>query len=659
MNLLRESLRGKVLISLCSLVVLAFGLSGVINYWQTKKAVDASIQERVTDMAKAQADKIDTWLVSQKNQVVLLSMLPGLGDGPISEDVELIKTFAAKMPEFDSFFIADQQANYYATSGATGSIADRPYFKPAITGQTVFSDPLIARATGNAVVVIATPIRDTSGNITRILGGNLKLGSLSQEIVEMKASPNGYGVLVHKDGLVIAHPNEKLVMKANFLTEPEHGLQSLMQLVSQSDSGHQDYTINGEAKTAGFSKVKSTGWYLLATVPYSDFARTLHQISRSTLIVFALALVILLVSVSLLLGQLLKPLALVVKGGQLMATGDLTNTVTVHSQDEAGQLAEIFNQVASNMRNIIRKIGQTSEQLTELSRKLNDSAANMEASSDQLATTIAQLADKVAQDAENAQKAEQAVEQANRSVAEVSRASSLVAERAGKSSESVGKGLDAVQLLISKIEENSAVNQQASEAVMDMANQSRQVSDIVNAIATIASQTNLLALNAAIEAARAGEYGRGFAVVADEVRKLAEQSADEATKISKIIDQMNTAIKVSVDQMLKARETSEQQVRFADDVLQAFTEIEDQVKQVVDLSTRQVGLSRELVEYSNTIVTSVGEIAASAQEEAASAEEVSAATEEQSAAATQLSEMSRQLTQLATELEVQMGYFKV
>ena len=92
----------------------------------------------------------------------------------------------------------------------------------------------------------------------------------------------------------------------------------------------------------------------------------------------------------------------------------------------------------------------------------------------------------------------------------------------------------------------------AVEAMGQIEDSSRKISDIIGVIDEIARQTNLLALNAAVEAARAGEAGRGFAVVASEVRNLAQRSSQAAKDIKDLITSSGGQVQDGVELVNKA-----------------------------------------------------------------------------------------------------------
>ncbi|MCL2349051.1 MAG: methyl-accepting chemotaxis protein [Planctomycetaceae bacterium] len=102
--------------------------------------------------------------------------------------------------------------------------------------------------------------------------------------------------------------------------------------------------------------------------------------------------------------------------------------------------------------------------------------------------------------------------------------------------------VDNIQSMLGQVNE--------STKIMDSINSgTKEITDMISTISSIARQTNLLALNASIEAARAGKHGAGFAVVAQEVRQLAKSSNGAAERISDLIhdalDQISSGTELS------------------------------------------------------------------------------------------------------------------
>lgn len=139
------------------------------------------------------------------------------------------------------------------------------------------------------------------------------------------------------------------------------------------------------------------------------------------------------------------------------------------------------------------------------------------------------------------------------SVADSAQEAAVIARKALLAAQEGWETMDETVRSIQNIRTSVA---ETSKKVKRLAESSQEIYKIVSIISGISEKTNLLAFNASIEAARAGKNGQGFRVVADEVRRLAER----VTNSTKEIEQLVTTIQQETAEVLQTMEQSTKQV---------------------------------------------------------------------------------------------------
>jgi methyl-accepting chemotaxis protein len=221
------------------------------------------------------------------------------------------------------------------------------------------------------------------------------------------------------------------------------------------------------------------------------------------------------------------PIAQALDAAEKIAEGNLTQPIKVDGDDEAGRLLRAMNKMQEKLRDTLQRISGSATQLASAAEELN-------AVTDESARGLTQQNNEIEQ-------AATAVNEMTSAVEEVARNAVSTSEASKNATASAGDGRDLVQETVSAIERMSGDVQGTATLIGALAEESRDISKVLDVIRSIAEQTNLLALNAAIEAARAGEAGRGFAVVADEVRALAHRTQQSTSEIEQMIGRIQPA----------------------------------------------------------------------------------------------------------------------
>ncbi|ALU42688.1 methyl-accepting chemotaxis protein [Pseudoalteromonas rubra] len=330
-----------------------------------------------------------------------------------------------------------------------------------------------------------------------------------------------------------------------------------------------------------------------------------------------LAIVIAYLTVS----RITKPLSEVNRVLNIVARGDMTQTLDDSAKDEFGELARSCNSLIASLRELITGIVSRSTQLAAASEET--SAITIESS--------------------------QAIKSQQSQVEQAATATTEMSSTAHGVSNSAHQALQEIKNADKEAERVKGISQDNKHTIEQLAHEVEAVSEVINklhqdssaiggildVIRGIAEQTNLLALNAAIEAARAGEQGRGFAVVADEVRSLASKTQESTQEIQAMIESLQSGAEEAVSAMSKGQQQAESCVHQSDVANEALNSITDAVSRAHDVSeeianaaNEQQQVSQEISERLESIVTIAEQTAEGANQTSISSSEVAKLAEE-------------------------------
>ncbi|WP_407311701.1 methyl-accepting chemotaxis protein [Desulfosporosinus sp. SB140] len=343
-----------------------------------------------------------------------------------------------------------------------------------------------------------------------------------------------------------------------------------------------------------------------------------------------------------------------------VAEGKLkTPEVIANGNDAIGHLGKSINVMTRNLREIVDKVMSSSNKVASTANELSIGAEQSAQASSQISSAIVEVFSGNEKQLNIVDNTRNVVNKMKDGITKMLDFPKEVVNTADKAAESALRGSNVIDKTIDQMNNIEKTVAISAEAIENLGEQSKEISQIVDVISSIASQTNLLALNAAIEAARAGDQGKGFAVVADEVRALAEQSSLAAKQIADLISLINSNTQKAVTTMNKGIH----EVSIGTEVVLSagitFKEINDLVNTVSAQIREIYGEIQQTSLGSNQIVEAIHDLDVVSQTIVDQTQAVSSSTQEQSASIEQIAAGSKILFDMAQELQSAVSKFQI
>jgi methyl-accepting chemotaxis protein len=657
-----NSIRTKLIVGMIAISLIPLLLLGIGSYTQSKLKLEKKLTLTSSQTLSQVNDGLQEYFSGLEQLVSITSENYHLVNVNDDDNVNYIKDLLTSVKDNNKdimnvyYGMATKQMIIYPDQELPEGYdpTTRLWYQDAMEhkGEVILTPPYEDASTGVNVITIAKAV-EKNGQVVGIVAIDCSLETLTNKIAQKQVGNSGYVFLADVEGIIIAHPNKEIIN-----TDAAAKL-SFWEKAKTEESGFVQYAYNGQNKFGVFQTNDITGWKLVASLEQEELTNDTKSILLTTFSIIGLVGLISVIVSVVFSSSIAKNIRKLKEVFEKASNGDFTVSITASTKDEFRDLASSFNIMIKNVSILMGSVIDSSEKVLETSSNLANMSSEVTLSIGEVAKAIEEVSRGAVDQAQDAQSGATEMENLSQRMDGIAENSNEMDDISNNTKVLSSKGMNMVDTLIEISNKTKSSTDEVDVLVRDMYENTMQISAISDTLAGITAQTNLLSLNASIESARAGEAGKGFAVVADEIRKLADQSKTFTEEIKDIIVNIQNKSAVAADAIKSTKVVVDEQDVAVGKTKEIFGEILNSIENML-LKVEEIRSSINITNQSKTsLVMAMENISAISEETASASEEVTASTEEITASMEEFTRYSAELKNLASQLEAEVGKFKI
>ena len=244
----------------------------------------------------------------------------------------------------------------------------RPWYKEAKEKRKVIFTDIYEDGYGRGLTITcAAPFYNAEGKFAGVVGMDVLIGNLYNAIVDVDLGEESYTFLADKNGKIIT---------------PGGGSQMISDvtksLADKIMSGKPGVSLSNSRVYYAYTPIKSTSWILCSSIPERVIIAPIRDVNKRvilTILSFLAAFVIIIASAVIAARKfshkLTEPIIALEDDVKKIAGGNLDYRAEIRTNDEIGDLAKSFNDMAASLKEYVKNLAAVTAEKERIGAELN------------------------------------------------------------------------------------------------------------------------------------------------------------------------------------------------------------------------------------------------------------------------------------------------